>query len=171
MPTDQPPAHLFDTAARFWSQADQKHWVPVAGNSMAPFLKAGDEVQVAHQAGALRRGDVVVIRQDERLMVHRVLKPVPELEPEPILTQGDHNRHQDPPAPRSRLLGRVCAVRRRGRESSLDTRRWRTVGWLIASGQLALNRLATTSGTLATPGRLAAGAGWRLLAVFRAIAA
>jgi hypothetical protein len=138
---------------------------------MAPFLTAGDEVQVAHQVGTLHRGEVVVLRQNERLIVHRVLSPVFELGSAPLLTQGDHNRHPDPPGQWSSLLGRVCAVRRRGRESSLDTRRWRMVGWLIATGLLALDHLAGALGALGAPGRLAASAGWRLLAVLRAITA
>ena len=169
MPADPPPAPILNAAAEFWSRAGQKHWLPVAGGSMAPFLNLGDEVLVAHWAGALRRGDVVVMRHNERLMVHRVLVPAGESEPLAILTQGDHNRRPDPPASGTRLLGRVCAVRRRGRESSIESARWRGVGWLIASGQLALNQLSSSSGALAVPGRLAAGAGWRLLAAFRSI--
>ena len=170
MPVDPLPATILTAAAEFWSRAGQKHWLPVAGSSMAPFLSDGDEVLVAHQAGMLRRGDVVVIRQNERLLVHRVLVPARRGDLLPALTQGDHNRQPDPPVVGSTLLGRVCAVRRQGREQSIESARWRGVGWLIAAGQLALNQLNSSSGALATPRRLATGIGWRLLAIFRALA-
>ena len=143
MPVDPPPARVLNVAAEFWSRAGQKHWLPVAGTSMAPFLNEGDEVLVAHKAGALRRGDVVVIRQDERLMVHRVLVPARAGDPAAILTQGDHNRQPDLPVIGSTLLGRVCAVRRQGREHAIETAGWRAAGWLIATSQLALNPLNT----------------------------
>ena len=45
-------------------------------------------LHLAHHAGALHRGEVVVLRQNERLIVHRVLSPVFALESAPLLTQG-----------------------------------------------------------------------------------
>ena len=169
MPVDPPLGPILTAAAEFWSRTGQTHWLPVAGSSMAPFLTAGDQVLVAHQPGALRRGDVVVIRQNERLIVHRVLVPARPGDSLATLTQGDHNRQPDALVAGSLLLGRVCAVRRRGRAHSIESAGWRAVGSLIASAQMVLNPLSSASGVAAYPKRLAAGAGWRLLALFRAI--
>ena len=137
---------------------------------MQPFLQPGDEAWVAPSPPEVRRGDVVVLRTAAGLLVHRLLRAEPWSQPERLWTQGDSNRLPDPPASAENLVGRVLTVRRRGGSLALDTPRWRASGWLIASGMLALNNLARQARPWGAPGRLAAGAGWRLLRLFCIVA-
>jgi len=170
MPTNLPPAHILKAATRLWSQAGQAHWVAVQGQSMHPFLHAGDEVMVTPGPAELRRGDVVVLKIPTGLMVHRLLRAEPWLQPQRLLTQGDNNRRPDPPSGADDLLGPVRAVRRPRGTLALDTPRWRVSGWLIASALAAVNGLDAWSGSWRVLGRLAAGAGWRLVRLFCLIA-
>jgi len=170
VPPDSIPAKVIEAAPRLWSQAGQAYWVPVTGGSMLPFLRPGDEVQVNPLPARLRRGDLVLLRGQGGLVVHRVLWSRLQPGVAQVMTQGDHNRQPDAVTSADNLLGRVRALRRAGRTLAVDNRRWTAVGWLIASALLLLNHLSANTGHLAFVCRTLAGAGRRLLAVFRAVA-
>src|SRR4051812_46708841 len=98
MSTNPPPAHVLNAVTRLWSQAGQSHWVAVQAQSMLPFLRPGNEVQVVAAPLPLRRGDLVVVRTASGLLVHRLLRAEPWSQPRRLWTQGDNNRQPDPPA-------------------------------------------------------------------------
>jgi|SRR5579859_5942840 len=170
MPTKSPPAHILAAAPSLWSAAGQGHWVPVQGPSMLPFLRPGDEVWLAPGPARLRRGDVVVLRTGTGLLVHRLLRAEPWSQPQRLWTHGDNNRQPDPAASAENLLGRVLTVRRRSKSLALDTPRWRALGWLIACGLVAVNRLTKLAKMWGPPGQLAAGSAWRLVRAFCIVA-
>jgi signal peptidase len=85
-------------------------WIPVRGDSMWPSLRSGDLAGVEPLAREPRPGDVVLARFDHALVLHRVKR----CEAGVLALRGDNSPSDDPPLPPSRVLGRVCRVRRSG---------------------------------------------------------
>ena len=80
--------------------------LPVSGASMSPLLRQGDVVVVRMGQGGPRLGDVVVRRQGEALVVHRVVRVTGSC----FVTKGDAVLTADPPAGEEDILGIVTAV-------------------------------------------------------------
>lgn len=108
--------------------------------SMLPLLGPGQLVAVEYfadrPAGAgpavrLRRGDLLLFRQADYLVVHRLLKRARPVAGRPALrTRGDGSTTLDPALDPRRVVGRVTAFRRRETWWSLQSRGAR----LYASG-------------------------------------
>jgi hypothetical protein len=145
-----PPPNVVDAVVDLWRAAGGQHWLAVAGQSMLPLLRAGDEVLVQHGPHAPRRGDLAVVRLPAGLLAHRVLAAG-----ESLITQGDNNHAPDPPLPPEAILGWVVARRRAGVVRPLD----RGLPALLGRGVAALHAAAARLGAA---GRLCR-AGARLL--------
>ncbi len=106
------------------------HWIPVRGDSMWPSLRAGDLAGVEPLAGEPAPGEVVLARFDHALVLHRVRR----CESGVLALRGDNSPAEDPPLPRSRILGRVRRVRRGGAvlEEGWDLGPWRLGRWRAA---------------------------------------
>jgi signal peptidase I len=129
------PAAVVQAALELWRAHGVQQWLPVTGASMLPALAEGDEILVSHDIRPLRRGDIVVIRQNGGLIAHRVIRRTRDGAGQPqVCTKGDNNPRFDPPTPETDVLGRVVALRRGGKASSLETRRSRITGCAIAAG-------------------------------------
>ncbi len=141
--TDQPtlPSHVIEAALDVWSQAEERHFVPITGSSMLPFIQDGDRVLVAHGHTGVRRGDVVVFRREGQMVAHRVIRTHGSDASPTFVTKGDNAPQFDPPLSADEIVGRVLAIERDARHTSLDTAAWRVLGWLIAVGTLAWTRL------------------------------
>src|SRR5262245_26025652 len=130
-------ASMLQATLDIWRQVGGQHVISLKGGSMLPLIRDGDRVVVAHNWTRVRRGDVVVFRRGEALIIHRVLRirrgPFGPI----VVTKGDNRASCDPPLSAQQLVGRVGAVSRGDRQVALDTCRWRTVGWLIAVTTLA----------------------------------
>ena len=95
-------ATRFDAAARNLAGNHHVVDVPVNGSSMGASLPDGTIVRV--QLGmACAVGDVVVFRQREQVVAHRVIHRTAVY----LLTRGDARFAPDPPVPFDRVLGRV----------------------------------------------------------------
>jgi len=93
----------------------------VAGASMVPVLWPGDEVTVRRSdPSELEPDSIVVFRQRERLVVHRVMRRVGDC----IVARGDARPRSDGPVKASEVLGRVESIRRNGRPVRLQPRFW-----------------------------------------------
>ncbi len=136
-----PPEHILKVALEVWRQAGEQHFIPVTGRSMLPLLQADDRVLVAHGSTGIRRGDIVVFRQDGELIVHRVIGMYHRDGETIFVTKGDNRLHFDPPVSANEIVGRALAVQRAGRSRSLETPLWRFTGWLIAGSTLAWLKL------------------------------
>jgi len=119
-----------------WSKARAEHVIPITGTSMLPLIRDGDRLVVAHGWAKVRRGDVIVFRKGASLIAHRVLRIRPGDGGPIFITKGDNAPQCDLPLKAEEIVGRVRAIRRNGRRMSLDTSRWRLLGWLIATGML-----------------------------------
>ena len=93
----------------------------VAGASMVPALWPGDQVTVRPiDLSELEPDSIIVFRQSQRLVVHRVMRRVGDC----IVARGDARPGCDRPAQASEIVGRVEAIRRNGRPVRLQPRLW-----------------------------------------------
>jgi signal peptidase I len=143
-----PDGRTLEAALAAWKQSGGEHLIPIGGRSMLPLIRDGDRVLVRHGQTEVRRGDIVVFRQGDQLIAHRVLRICQGDTGRDtgrdaghdtdliFITKGDNVLHLDRPLPGSKILGRVLAVRRGNQHLSLNTAGWRLAGWLIAAGML-----------------------------------
>jgi hypothetical protein len=94
----------------------------VAGLSMIPFLWPGDIVTVRHcDPSELQTNWIIVLRQRERLIVHRFLYWAGDS----VVTRGDARPRYDEPARATEVLGQVESILRNGRQISLGPSLWK----------------------------------------------
>jgi hypothetical protein len=78
----------------------------VNGNCMAPWVRNGDVVEVK-PAKLLLPGDVVAIRQNGRIRLHRLIGVKPQWRGLKLVTQGDGNRSCDMLSEQNNVIGKV----------------------------------------------------------------
>jgi hypothetical protein len=81
-------------------------WLEAAGASMYPSVRSGSRVLLAPRRRRPRRGDIVLVRRGERLILHRVVR----VRGGQVITQGDACRAADPAIPLSNAVGRAVAT-------------------------------------------------------------
>lgn len=100
-------AASFDSAGKSLAKSKQSVDMPITGGSMGAALPKGTIIRVSLVDGAVcNAGDVVVFRQNEQIVAHRVIHRAPHY----LITRGDSRIAPDPPVPFLRVLGRVNAV-------------------------------------------------------------
>lgn len=83
----------------------------VEGNSMRPTICPGDRLHVvAVPPETVRSGDVVVLRVEHGLLVHRIVR----VDVSGITTRGDNERYAYPTVPASAVVGKVLHAERNG---------------------------------------------------------
>ena len=98
------------------------------GNSMRPFIKDGDVLVITPvDFSEVQRGDVILFRQGERALVHRLVSRRGD-EGEILIVKGDAYLSPDPPLHADQVLGKVTRVGRDGRRVNLDRGVWRWAG-------------------------------------------
>ncbi len=121
----------------------------VRGDSMRPFLRDGDQVELA-PAPAPRVGDPVLVRAgrgpEARYLLHRVVR----LAHEHVFVRGDAQRVEEGPFPVDDVIGRVTTILRAGRTLDLDRRRWRLAGraW-VAGGPMVVGAVSSAPARVA----------------------
>ena len=126
------PADVLTAALDKWNQAGEQHLIPIIGSSMLPLIQPGDQALVRHGHANVRRGDVIVFLQQEKMVAHRLLRIYNHGPVTTFITKGDNVPYLDSPVNASKVVGRVLKIKRDSRCLSIDTRAWRTGGWLIA---------------------------------------
>ena len=127
---------LLPVALELWEKAGAQHWFPVEGKSMFPLLRKGDTILVNCGRDQVQRGSVVLFSQKGRLIAHRVWRITNDKGSLILVTKGDSRGTFDAPLPEERIIGRVVAVERGGRQRRLDSMGWQVAGWLIATATL-----------------------------------
>jgi len=131
------PVESLDAAIALLGRGGRRGILPMVGESMRPTLRPGERVLVEFEPRRLERGDLVLYRQLDYLVVHRVLGPASrELEPT-LRTRGDGSSSLDPPLERSRVRGRVTAIERDGAWFLLDGGAARAYALAVALHDLA----------------------------------
>lgn len=123
-------------------RAGGRMWVRGRGPSMLPTIRPGERVLLEPLSGRLQKGDIVAVRGDRCILVHRVV----ECGMDTIQTRGDSSPTVDAPASRSSVFGVATAVIRKGRVVAL-TRTLRHGFAAFALGELS--RLRRQIGTVA----------------------
>lgn len=95
--------------------------VPVAGNSMCPFLHPGDMVYLDRLTGVPQKGDILLfVRANGRYVLHRVAKRNRDGS---LLMVGDNQRELEP-VPADRVRAKVSYARCGGKTVAPGTFRW-----------------------------------------------
>ncbi len=103
----------------------------VQGTSMLPWVRPGDIARIRKVSmDAIRCGDVVLFRRENRLVMHRIIEKGGALDAATFRAKGDAHPTCDGVVEQRELLGRVVRLYRGGRQIDLD-----------APGQLALGLL------------------------------
>ena len=80
-------------------------WLEASGESMYPVLPSGSRVLIVTRRRPARRGDVVLVRRGQRLILHRVRS----VDENALVTQGDACPEPDPSVASSRAIGLAVA--------------------------------------------------------------
>jgi len=108
-------------------------WLPVKGSSMGRTIHSGDEVLI-DPAGTPRLGEVWAFCDAQgEILVHRYLTRKAGM----FRFQGDTNDAVDRPVPPERLIGRVVRILRDGEEFDQTSPRTRLIGKVLAIRGLA----------------------------------
>jgi signal peptidase I len=103
----------------------------VQGASMLPWVRPGDIARIQKVSmDAIRCGDLVLFRRENRLFVHRIIEKGGAMDAAAFRAKGDAHPTCDGIVEQQELLGRVVRIFRRGRRIDLD-----------APGQIALGLL------------------------------
>ncbi len=109
--TDGLPLRLQDEALELMGRAGGSHIWPMQGGSMVPTLKDGQRVAISLSTGEIARGDLLLFRQVDYLVVHRFLGNTTGPDGEPRLrTRGDGRIALDPPLDPALVRGVVVAI-------------------------------------------------------------
>jgi signal peptidase I len=93
----------------------------VAGTSMVPVLWPGDLLTISHsEPASLAPDSIIVFRQDDRLIVHRLLRREGAM----LVTRGDARPCLDVPIAAADVVGRVETIHRDGRSVRLKQSVW-----------------------------------------------
>lgn len=104
-------ASLLDAAVELMGRSGRGGTVRVQGSSMRPTLFPGQLLAVEFAPQGLRCGDLLLFRQLDYLVVHRLLGRARPREGQSCLkTRGDGVPGLDPPLERGRVVGRVIAI-------------------------------------------------------------
>ena len=108
-------------------------WAKVKGDSMSPLFNTDSSVQICLcSIEALRRGDVVVFKEGERLVCHRYFSKT-ELKGKVFLkVKGDASLGFDPLVESGCFLGKVVYLKRWGISIGLDNFPARMSGLILS---------------------------------------
>jgi hypothetical protein len=105
---------LLDAAVELMGRSGRGGAVRVQGDSMVPTLHAGQLLAVEFNPEGLKRGDLLLYRQERFLVVHRLLDRVRCTDgARRLRTRGDGLNGLDPLLDRANVVGRVLALRER----------------------------------------------------------
>jgi hypothetical protein len=126
-------AELVLAAVELMGRAGRRGTVLVQGESMRPTLRPGQLLAVEFSPEVTARGDMLVFRQGDALLVHRLVGPAPPLDGQPRLrTRGDGVLELDPPVDLDRVVARVVAFKDGERWRSTRHRAARAYAWCLA---------------------------------------
>jgi len=136
--TGELSSELLDAAVELMGHAGRGGVVRVRGTSMLPTLVEGQTVAVEFGSEKIRPGDLLLYRQADYLVIHRLLGPTTDPTGRPCLrTRGDGWSRLDPRLDRDNVVGRVTAVHRAGCWRTLRSRPARVYSRLLVWHDLA----------------------------------
>lgn len=132
------PVDVLDAAVEMMGRAGRGGTVRVVGDSMEPTLSEAQLLDAEFRTDPPRRGDLVLFRQVDYLVVHRYLGPCRATDGRRAYrTRGDGRLFLDPAVPPERLIGRVRGACYGDVWRTFRTRRGALYGRLVAAHDLA----------------------------------
>lgn len=114
-------ASVLDGAVELMGRCGRGGAMRVQGASMRPTLEPGAVLQVDFAPARLRFGDLVIVRREGFLVVHRLVSRAGRARPgRKLRTRGDGRLELDPAFDAARVVGRVTGVLREGGWRSLE---------------------------------------------------
>lgn len=123
---------LLDAAVELMGRSGREGLIRVRGTSMVPTILPGQTLAVEFSPARLLRGDVMLFRLDDMLVVHRLLGPGRRRGRRYLRARGDGRIRLDPPVFRDSVVGRVVAVRDGEVWRSMRGRAARGYAWSLA---------------------------------------
>ncbi len=122
-------------------EEDRQVSIPIAGNSMCPFLHPGDTALLARVSGQPKPGEVYLfLRPDGSYVLHRLIRVGKD---GTLWLLGDNQADPEPVQP-NRLRAQVLCVRRKGKECAPGDLLW----WVFAKLWRRLWRLRRPIGAI-----------------------
>lgn len=116
-----------------WEKCGKQQTIRVEGDSMRPLLYHGCGALVEHVSGEIELGDIVVYYQGDVLTIHRVVKIKETNDGIFYRTKGDSCLNIDPSSvKKEEIIGRVVGVVNGDSLVTIDNKRWRRKGRLLA---------------------------------------
>lgn len=143
------PPDVLQAATNLWQRVPGGHTMPIEGNSMRPLLRPGDTVFVAHEADALRPGDIIVFWHGHTPVVHRLIEVAHGPDGPRFVPKGDNVARPDAPIGVKAIIGRVSRVQRGAHRIGLDGPVWQKASRLWAAGQAVLAGSGRSAGVWA----------------------
>ncbi len=112
----QASASVADVLFDIWTETGKESTFTVAGRSMWPLIESGDTVQISHSRTGIKPGMIIAFRQDDRIVVHRVLRVHQAAKDATLICRGDHNMHLDRRVRASQIVGKIISITRNERK-------------------------------------------------------
>jgi ribosomal protein S18 acetylase RimI-like enzyme len=128
-------AQEFDSLCSDVANKADRIRLQVKGGSMYPFIQSGDWVELAlfrSGEGAAEKGDVILLRKDGNLLMHRVLKKVQD----GFIVKGDMSLGPDGQIPADDIIARVVSTERNAQRVDLRSKTNRFISIAIADTSL-----------------------------------
>jgi hypothetical protein len=106
------------------------------GGSMFPAIRSGDVLSIRHcSPDGVEPGDVVLMLDDDRVFVHRLMAKHLQPDRPGLVTRGDAHWRNDPARPPTALLGKVVMLTRKGHPRNIRSRLplFQRIGGLVVS--------------------------------------
>lgn len=124
-----------DVLLDIWNDVEKETTLHVSGRSMWPLIEPGDQVLIKHTRRRIRPGMLIAFRQNNRIIVHRVVRAYSVRNNNVYVCRGDHNGHLDRRVQQSEVIGKVNSiVRNDERTINVANPYWRVVGRLVVQG-------------------------------------
>ena len=105
-------------------KSKQKVALKLNGYSMYPFIKPGDIGTIVKcSISSLRIGEIVVFKQQNNWIAHRLLKKQNIDDAIVLIAKGDTSRKNDRPIEEDMFIGRLTTLNRNGRTIDLDSKK------------------------------------------------
>lgn len=107
--------------------------MPMNGYSMFPVIRPGDIGLIDHfPFNELKPGNVIVFRNSERLVAHRVIRIIENSEGNYIKCKGDATFRSDPLITQNEYIGRITEITRGNKKLDLSSDNQRILSSIIA---------------------------------------
>ena len=116
-----------------WAARREKTECCLSGHCMVPLIRHGDTLVIEHGRDHIRRGDIIVFKENGKFLVHRLIHRKKTATSERLYTKGDRRRFFDPPVYPEQVQGKV--IEARGSHGAL---RFTSGFWKVSNPVLAL---------------------------------